>query len=85
VNITQLPSSIVSLSVALRTSQLGNIDINIGVEHPAYASRWSAPPALTATARTALDTAVSRVPTAWLIPPQDDKLFDRPDEVFTRL
>ena len=44
-----------------------------------------APPGLTATARTALETAVAHVPTAWLISPQDGELFDRPDEVFARL
>ena len=58
---------------------------NVGVEHPASTSQWSAPPGLTATARTALETAVARVPTAWLIPPQDGELFDRPDEAFARL
>ena len=61
------------------------MDRNVGVEHPASTSQWSAPPGLTATARTALETAVARVPTAWLIPPQDGELFDRPDEAFARL
>ena len=28
---------------------------------------------------------MARVPTAWLIPPQDSELFDRPDEAFARL
>jgi hypothetical protein len=45
----------------LQTSQLGNIDRNVSVEHPASTSRWSAPPGLTAAARTALETAVARV------------------------
>ena len=61
------------------------MDRNVGVEHPANTFRWSGPPGLTATARTALETAVAHVPTAWLIPPQDGELFDRPDEVFARL
>src|SRR5437667_4187643 len=69
----------------LQTSQLGDIVRNVGVEHPASTSQWSAPPGLTATARTALETAVARVPTAWLIPPQDGELFDRPDKAFARL
>src|SRR2546429_8436211 len=61
------------------------MDRNVGVEHPASTSQWSAPPGLTATARTALETAVARVPTAWLIPSQHSELFDRPDEAFARL
>jgi hypothetical protein len=48
-------------------------------------TRWLAPPGLTATARTALETAVARVPTAWLISPQDGELFDTPDKVVARL
>ena len=47
----------------LQTSQLGDMDRNVGVKHPASTSQWSAPPGLTATARTALETAVARVPT----------------------
>jgi hypothetical protein len=31
----------------LKISQLGNIDRNVSVEHPASTSRWSAPPGLT--------------------------------------
>src|SRR5947207_5861861 len=61
------------------------MDRNVGVEHPASTSQWSPPPRITATARTALETAVARVPTAWLIPPQDGELFDRPDKAFGRL
>ena len=61
------------------------MDRNVGVEHPASTSQWSPPPGLTATARTALETAVARVPTAWLILPQDGELFNRLDEAFARL
>jgi len=61
------------------------MDRNIGVEHPASTSQWSAPPGLTAITHIALETAVARVPTAWLISPQDSEFFDRPDKAFARL
>jgi len=35
--------------------------------------------------RASLETAVARVSTAWLIPPQDGELFNRLDEAFARL
>jgi hypothetical protein len=46
---------------------------------------WSPPSGLTDTARNALIKAVDRVPSAWLLPPQDGELFDRPAEVYARL
>jgi len=46
---------------------------------------WSPPSGLTDTARNALIKAVNRVPSAWLLPPRDGELFDRPAEVYARL
>ena len=62
-------------------SQTGILDRNVGVE----SSSWAAPAGLTATAREALVKAVGRVPPAWLLAPEDGELFDRPEEVYSRL
>ena len=58
---------------------------NLGIENHGVESCWAAPAGLTAPARDALIKAVARVPPAWLLPPGDGELFDKPDEVYARL
>lgn len=69
-------------------SEVGNLYRERGVDSSAGASDtpvWSPPSGLTDTARNALIKGVDRVPSAWLLPPQDGELFDRPTEVYARL
>jgi hypothetical protein len=69
-------------------SQVGNLYRERGVDSSASVSAtpvWSPPSGLTDTARNALIKAVDRVPSAWLLPPRDGELFDRPAEVYARL
>jgi hypothetical protein len=61
-------------------SQMGISDRDLGIESP-----WAAPAGLTATAREAIERAVTRVPPAWLLAPRRGELFDRPEEVYARL
>jgi hypothetical protein len=59
---------------------------NLGIEnYGVESSLWAAPAGLTATARDALTKAVARVPPAWVLPLEDGELFDRPEEVYSRL
>jgi hypothetical protein len=51
---------------------------NLGMENRGVESLWAEPAGLTATARDALEKAVARVPPAWLLPPADRELLDRP-------
>lgn len=69
-------------------SQVGNLYRERGVDSSTSAPAtpvWSPPSGLTDIARNALTKAVDRVPTAWLLPPRDGELFDRPAQVYARL
>jgi hypothetical protein len=76
------------MSDTAAAAQIRSLDRDLSVlTSPATSAvlRWSLSSNLTTTARDALVKAVTQVLSAWLLPPEDSELFNRPEEVYARL
>jgi hypothetical protein len=76
------------MSDTAAAAQIRSLNRDLGVLTSPVTSAvlgWSLSSSLTVIARDALVKAVAQVLSAWLLPPEDGELFNRPKKLYARL